>query len=152
MRQEVVAALEEIRAANSGLLRAEDVVAAAADPGSPLHDHFEWDESAAAAAHRLQQARSLIRAVVTIRPSAQGGVIARAYVSLPSDRTQAGGGYRAIEDVVESPAMVLEALDDLERLLTRARARFIQFRSMTPLVDQMIGSVEAARQLARSQQ
>lgn len=38
----------------------ETVVAEAADPSSPLRGSFEWDDSAAAHQHRLQQARHLI--------------------------------------------------------------------------------------------
>lgn len=44
-----------------GRLTAEDVVAAAEDPASPLHQHFNWDDQAAANLHRQEQARALIR-------------------------------------------------------------------------------------------
>lgn len=44
----------------NGALRAEDVVADAKSNNSPLHRYFEWDDTEAARAHRLWQARSLI--------------------------------------------------------------------------------------------
>ena len=44
-----------------GKLTAETVVADAADPDSPLHDVFEWDDAVAANRHRVEQARALIR-------------------------------------------------------------------------------------------
>jgi hypothetical protein len=36
------------------------VVEAARDPAHPAHDHFEWDDTAAAREYRLSQARHLI--------------------------------------------------------------------------------------------
>lgn len=49
--------------ARRGRLTPEDVLAAARDKSSPLHDSFEWDDDAAAHAYRLDQARGLIRRV-----------------------------------------------------------------------------------------
>lgn len=43
-----------------GTIAPEEVVAAAAPPTSPIHDLFEWDDSKAAHAHRLSQARKVI--------------------------------------------------------------------------------------------
>ena len=39
------------------------VLDAAGDPGSPLHDHFEWDDTEAGHRYRLIQSRNLIRTV-----------------------------------------------------------------------------------------
>mgnify|MGYP003421519919 FL=1 len=47
-----------------GRLTPETVLDTARNPKSPLHDQFEWDDTAAAHQHRLQQARVLIRSVV----------------------------------------------------------------------------------------
>jgi len=54
--REAVLALER-----RGRLTPEEVVDEARDPDSPLHRYFEWDDSAAAEAWRLNQARSMIR-------------------------------------------------------------------------------------------
>jgi len=67
--QEVAVRLTALEQAN-GLLDPVDVVEAARDPASPMHDFFEWDDSEAARLHRLGQARQLIRRVkieVTVR-------------------------------------------------------------------------------------
>ena len=48
---------------DDGKLLPEDVLNAARDPKSPLHDHFTWDETEAAHKHNLHEARQLIRAV-----------------------------------------------------------------------------------------
>lgn len=39
------------------------VLAAARSPDSPLHPYFEWDDTVAAEAHRIEQARALIRRI-----------------------------------------------------------------------------------------
>lgn len=47
-----------------GEATAERVVDAAKRRGSPLHSLFEWDDSAAANAHRLETARLIMRGLV----------------------------------------------------------------------------------------
>ena len=49
-----------------GRLTPAAVVAAAENPDSPLHPRFEWDDSKAAHAFRLEQARRLIRGVQVV--------------------------------------------------------------------------------------
>lgn len=56
--ENVIAAL-----ARRGRLTAKNVVDEARDEDSPLHPHFEWDDSIAGEAHRMAQARELIRSV-----------------------------------------------------------------------------------------
>ena len=49
-----------------GTVSPELVVDASRPADAPLHEHFEWDDSAAAEAHRETQARLLIRSLVTV--------------------------------------------------------------------------------------
>jgi hypothetical protein len=58
--------IEMLRKKCKGELTPEDILADAKHDNSPLHSFFEWDDSAAAQQHRLQQARGLIRAVVAV--------------------------------------------------------------------------------------
>jgi hypothetical protein len=51
-----LAALED----EHGKLSPEAVVAAARDPKSPGHEHFEWDNKKAAHQYRVEQARALL--------------------------------------------------------------------------------------------
>lgn len=62
----VGAHIEMLREKFKGELTPEDILEDAKHDNSPLHSFFEWDDSAAAHQHRLQQARGLIRAVVAI--------------------------------------------------------------------------------------
>ncbi len=62
----VGAHLEFLRQQEKGELTPHDVLKDAKNPNSPLHSYFEWSDTAAAEAYRLNQARGLIRAVVAV--------------------------------------------------------------------------------------
>lgn len=111
------AELERIRRAAGGVLRPEDVVAAARPRRSILHEWFEWRDDKAAEAYRLWQARELIQVCVRVLAPRLGP--SRIYVSLVEDRGREGGGYRAVVDVLRDPDLragfLAEALEDLRR-------------------------------------
>jgi len=136
--------LERIRQEHGGILRAEDVVLAAEDLSSPLHNSFEWDDTAGAEQWRLQQARQIIRSVVVILPNIAKPVTA--FVSLRDDRTQEGGGYRTIIDVMSDKDMrerfVEEALADLRHW----EQKYSQLNELGPVFE-AIG--KARRKLSR---
>jgi hypothetical protein len=91
-----------------GLLTAESVVGAAADPASPLHLFFEWDDSAAAAEYRLFQARSLIRKVRVTNPADLNAEPIPKFVSLMDDRQREGGGYRETAQVLANDELIAQ--------------------------------------------
>lgn len=47
-----------------GALRPEDVLDDARNPNSPLHPCFTWDDSVAAEAYRMQQAKAVVRVAI----------------------------------------------------------------------------------------
>jgi len=109
----ILAELERIAAAHGGLLRPAEVVRAARDPRSPLHPHFEWDDSAAAQKYRLWQARQLIRVVVEpIELPRSGKSPVRVWVSLAEDRKADGGGYRTTEAILSRSELRQQLLED----------------------------------------
>lgn len=57
----VVEALRQLE--RNGKIDPHDVIDEARDPDSVLHSHFEWDDTKAAEAYRMDQARTLIRSV-----------------------------------------------------------------------------------------
>lgn len=59
--RQALKALEE-----NGRLTPDEVVKAAKDPKSVLHEYFTWDDSEAAEAWRTEQARRLIRSVTVV--------------------------------------------------------------------------------------
>lgn len=105
--------------------RAAVAVERAARPlSSPLHRFFEWDNTKAALAHRLEQAGRLIRAVVVVIPTTHQEV--RAFVSLEADRGKSAQSYRAIRPVLDAKAtrlaLVTQAAQELARWAQKYRA------------------------------
>jgi hypothetical protein len=140
-RTEVIEELRRIQDSNGGLLRAADVVMEASRPGSPLHDHFNWDDTEAAHQWRLQQARQLIRVSVAYLPFDEPHYQVRAFVSLTPDRQREQGGYRAMVSVLNAPSerqqLLLDALEELNRLK-------IKYHNLTEL-DSIFRGIERAQ-------
>jgi hypothetical protein len=118
--QEVAAIIASLE--TEGRLTASNVVETARDETSPLHSHFEWDDSAAAEEHRKEQARRLIRSVkIRVETNQQIAIRAPAYVSPPQTDT-----YVAIGKVRHDPDMawrtVVAEIARAEAALQRARA------------------------------
>jgi hypothetical protein len=109
--------LMDIAKKNGGVLQVDSVLEEARHESSPLHDHFEWDDSVAAEAHRRYQARVLIqRCKITIVDSEPTTV--RAFVSLQSDR-ETGGGYRMTTKVMDDEVLREEFLRDIRLTIAR---------------------------------
>lgn len=127
--------LERIRLANGGLLYEEIIVAAATSEGSPLHAAFTWDDSAAAEKWRLEEARTLIRRVyVRVERPESEPVTLRMYASLGTDRL-AGGGYRAISDILSDSERCAELLKTALAELQAMQARYSTLAELAPVFE-----------------
>lgn len=93
-----------------GALTATAVLKEAAQKGSPLHEHFTWDDSEAAQQWRLVQARNLIKRVKVISPAGTEERI----IHVPSI-TRGEGEYQVQSVVASQP-------DKFERAMASARA------------------------------
>lgn len=106
----------------NGLLHPRAVVEWARNhPGSELHRAFEWNVEKAAYAHWLWQARQLI--IVHVRDDFGE----RTTFSLVSDRRH-GGGYRDLEEVLNTEEMRQEAVTQALAELQRWRDRHTHLR------------------------
>lgn len=117
--------LERILEENDGLLTVSAVVEAARSVSSPLHKHFDWDDTSAGEKYREWQARTLIqKCKITLdhRPD----TVVRAYVSVPSDRKE--GGYRAMHNVLSDSVLK-------DCLLTEMRKRIAYWQKQYYLLD-----------------
>ena len=102
---------------NGGVLKVDDVLDEAKDEASPLHKHFEWDDTAAADKYRRDQARHLIqKCKITLIENEPVSI--RAFVSLQSDR-DSGGGYRLTSEVVTDERRKQELLHDIQLTIAR---------------------------------
>ncbi len=114
MRDETRDALESLE--NDGRLLPSEVVAAAEDEASPLHDCFEWDDSKAAYQQRLGRARDLIVSfpakITTIGTTLHCPatvVVTKQYIHDPSLPAHVEG-YRRLEVLKNDPEMAAEAV------------------------------------------
>lgn len=129
--EQLLSYMEALRAEDpEHCLKPKDVVEAARPEESPIHSHFEWDDTRAAEAHRLNQAGKLIARVemeITLRGAPVQNVKVKTYHYLPADR-KVGRGYRHRDDIKRSrnhlADLRAELVSDLNRLMTRFRPFF----------------------------
>ena len=114
---------------NGGVITVDDVLDHASDETSPLHRHFEWDDSAAAREYRRWQARALI-AKCRITMEYRDDTEVRAFVSLPSDRST-GGGYRLMVDVLDDDSRRRDLMMDMQNRITYWRRQSALLDSST---------------------
>ncbi len=103
------AQIEAIRSLEdeSGRVTPQQVVTAARDKASPLHDLFDWNAKEAAGKWWLHQAREVIGAVRIQIVNTESAVKAPMYVK---DTESAGAGYRSVASMRDDPAAARESL------------------------------------------
>lgn len=124
-KKEIEARLAKICSLNRGRLTPDAVVADAKSPESPLHDQFEWDDSAAANQYRLDQARSLIRTMRIEVTTESRTVSTVRYVRDPSAGEEQG--YVEVTKLKDDRAL---ARDALLAELVALNARFVRAHSL----------------------
>lgn len=124
-----------------GVLDPENVVEAARNPKSAMHDQFNWDDSEAAHAYRLQQARALIKRVVVevVRPDQQT-VLVPSYIRSPT-----GKGYEMTQEVtvntMDRKTVVLRALLQVATILRNLAAPEVD--DILKLTEEVIESLQS---------
>jgi hypothetical protein len=84
-------ALEQIREANGGVLKREDIVRAARPARHVLHSEFIWDDRKAAHKQRLDRAGELIRFITVTVVHESMRIVSPYYVSNPDRRDNEAG-------------------------------------------------------------
>lgn len=147
-RELIRAELDQICRQHGGLLKPEDVVKFASNKRTALHSEFEWDDAKASAEYRLEQARRVIRVLVTVLPSPNSGQEpVRAYVSVNRDRVQPGGGYRSFADVMSDDEMRSELVNEAIGEAKRWRRKYERLRELSPIF-RAIDKVESKQEQA----
>lgn len=137
----VKAELERLKA--DGVIKPADVVSFARNETTALHACFTWDDGEAAQQYRLLEARNILRVYVTMEES--GVTDCRAYVSLTTDRTKEGGGYRSIADVMSDDALREQMLRDAFVQLKTMQQRYKSLQQLSKVWE----AVDAAEQDAQ---
>jgi hypothetical protein len=125
-----------------GYLTGALVVEVAADETHPLHNHLDWDDASAAHAHRVDQAKGLIRKArirYTEPTETDPAKHIRAFVSVTT--REGRPTYVPTEEVVEDDFMRTLALRTMEHDWKALVRRYQTFTEFWELVR---GDAEAA--------
>lgn len=146
--------LERIRNASGGKLATQEVVRWAAEPDSPLHACFTWDNEKAAQEFRLEEARSLIRSVVVVKNDDDKPQPAFWNVAIATPRPDSDPVveqyYQSAAVIQESPREFAAALRLMLRELAAAERGLEQLRLLAPRgtkmkIDRATGQVKSAQ-------
>ena len=118
-----------------GELTPASVLEQARSSNSALHDHFEWDDSAAAEQYRIGQAGELIRSIVVdvTRSNVEPAKTARAFVSV---ERQGERSYMAMERAMSDEQI-------RKQVLERAWAELAAFRKKYADLKELAGVFSA---------
>jgi hypothetical protein len=126
----------------TGALTPAQVVEAATDPASPLHDHFEWDDSEAARRYRLVQAGRLIRRCrVTIEVGEEEVRRVRAFVSVPTPERPV---FVATDDALADPDRRDVVLTQARRDLAALRRKYSDLLDWKQLLEDEVAEMKDA--------
>lgn len=117
---------------DDGTIHPEDIVEAAREEASPLHRYFEWDDSAAAAAWRIEQAQRLLRVTVTLIPVDGKNKPIRAFVSLSNEK-----GYRQTGSVLVNAAQREQLVQDALSEMQSFRRKYSHLKEVAEVVAAM---------------
>ncbi len=127
-----------------GVLQPAVIVDEARPKGSPLHNAFDWDDRKAADAHRMNQARQLIRVAVRVIPAISNSPV-REYVSISNLRKTGTGSYLAVVDVVSDEERYAQALADAIKTLQQLERRFGYLQELAPIWDALLPLVRRVK-------
>lgn len=118
---------------------------------SPLHSFFEWDDRIAAEEYRVEQARSLIQAVVVKAfDGAETRNPIRAFVNVG---TQDGRGYFGIATVMSDEEkreqLIMQARAEIEQWRDRYRA-IVEFSKVFEAIDKIAAKEPPRRRTRKS--
>lgn len=138
--------LKRLAESHGGELKPLVVVNAARDEESPLHQSFNWDDSSAAEHWRLQQARQLIRAVVSYEQVGKKLIACRVFVSLTPDREEEGAGYRLAKTVLGDEEQRRQLLADALAEMLRFREKYRRLTELSKVFAAMDEAIESEPQ------
>jgi hypothetical protein len=123
---EELARLEE---ANGGVLLPKAIVASAKRKTSPIHNCFEWNDTAAAKAYRLRQAGEMIRKIVVVYEDKDEDETIRAFVSIKTESSYYSSTARILDDDELLDNVRAQIVADLKAL----QKKWKQFQTDTKL-------------------
>lgn len=124
--------LRGLAAKAGGMLAPASVVEFARDPKTALHSQFTWDDTDAAEAWRLHEARNIIRVHVTVLHADSEPV--RVFTSLRPDRGS-NAGYRLTVDVLSNDDLRAQMLADAKAELQATKRKYHNLQELSSVWD-----------------
>lgn len=153
--EEVARHLTGVAAKYAGDLLPSAVVESARSEASPIHDYFEWDDTAAAAEYRQEQARHLIRSIQVV--VIDGGEPVRAFhnvvLTTAGAEEGAGRGYVTVARAASEEqfrAQVVRRLYAQARAFVREARAFEEFAGVVRALEALPPLEELERQVSAS--
>lgn len=142
---DALAELERLMDENEGNLTPDLVLTTARDEDSPLHKHFEWDDTEAAIQWRKHQARHLIQSYHLHIVDAQGERRIRYYANVIVEDQNV---YKRVEEVIRVDELREQRRLKLLRELTRVRGELATFEAFGPALEKVDEAIAALNQKA----
>ncbi len=125
----IINALARLRR-EDGRILPEDVVEAARDKKSPLHNQFDWNDTLAAKKWRIEQARELLRVTVMLLPGVKDPI--RAFVSLSTEK-----GYRMTANVLANVTFRSQLLEDALKEMRAFERKYAHLKELADVIKEM---------------
>lgn len=109
-------------------IKAEDLVAAAKNPASPLHSEFDWDDESAATKFRITQARYLLRSINVVYTDKAGNEIETRAFSHVFDAQEDDLVYVPATKVWTNTEFSKQVKEDARRELRQWTDRYSKYR------------------------
>ena len=131
--QKVGEELELIRQQNNGIITAEIVLENAKDESSPLNQAFTWDDSEAAHAHRLNEARKLIISIQVFSP-----IVAKPVPTFVNVRTpDRGRGYTSTIETMSDNDLRQRVLLEIQQALESIQRKYASFAEIGEILSRV---------------
>lgn len=134
--QKVGERIEVLRRKHGGFVTPELLVQEARAKASPLHVEFEWNDAKAADAHRLDQARYVLRTIVTtVEVIDREPAVVRAFVSVQPDEDMADdleAGYTSLNHALSQPKLRAQVVHQARMEFQALRRKYSE---LTELAD-----------------
>lgn len=139
--------VSDLAAANGGIVPPKAIVAVARPDDSPLHPAFEWRDGHAAELYREDQARHLIRSLVTFTPVGADPT-PRQVIAYVHVKTGDASGYVSTVHAMGDPEFRDLALREALALLRGVLRRFEHLGELAELVPVLDRIAEGAGAIA----
>jgi hypothetical protein len=125
-------------AEKNGVIDPSEVVKEAEAITSPLHPVFEWDDDKAASAHRIWQARNLIKSVRVVTGKGEESLEQRVYVNVVTGTAR---GYMHVPAVMSDDVLRYQVLAKAKADLAAWRERYKELHELSlvfTVVDEVL--------------